>query len=378
MDQFAAEPRRRLRIVELGDHTYFKYSYPAETELIWTGLRPPRDPSLSYTEFSPAVLLQLMRRIRRGEMDLLVCYPPLYAPWHPRSFLHALRHYHMRFAKGLFMSCGTTLVRLLGRVPLAVVDMGDSFAINRHNFFLLDRCTAYFKRELPTDHWKVFFKTAHRNLPTRALRRNERYRRRIARLRPISSGVGDPQEFLGFAAAQPEKTADIFFAGEHRVSSTIRSDGLAQIRALARMGYTVDVPEGRIPRDEFYARCARAWLTWSPEGYGWDCYRHYEAPLCGSVPVINYPSIHRHAPLLEGVHCFHYGIEGDDLTRTIVRALADKAKLAEMAAAARDHVLRHHSFRALCDHIIEICLGPRPGESGPVVTPQNARAEAVG
>jgi hypothetical protein len=76
----------------------------------------------------------------------------------------------------------------------------------------------------------------------------------------------------------------------------------------------VYLPEAGLPRQKFNEALLASWLVWSPEGSGWDSFRHYEVCLAGSVAVINFPTIRRHAPLLDGVHCFYYGIEGDDLS----------------------------------------------------------------
>jgi hypothetical protein len=42
--------------------------------------------------------------------------------------------------------------------------------------------------------------------------------------------------------------------------------------------------------------------------------------------------------------------------RAVETAVADKPKLERMALAAREHVLRYHTPRALVDHLIECGL----------------------
>ena len=96
-----------------------------------------------------------------------------------------------------------------------------------------------------------------------------------------------------------------------------------------------------------------SWLVWSPEGSGWDCYHHYEVCLAGSVPVINYPSIRRYAPLLDGIHCIYYGVEAEDLLLKVKAAFADKARLIAMARAGRKHVLQHHTTQRLGEYILK-------------------------
>ena len=125
------------------------------------------------------------------------------------------------------------------------------------------------------------------------------------------------------------------------------------LRSLRAQGYAVDVSEGGLSKSEYLARCARAWLTWSPEGYGWECLRHYEASLCLSVPVLSPPGIDRHFPLLDRVHAIYYPAEGDGLRDAMVGALRDKPELETMARAARAHVLRHHTHSKLIEHMLQ-------------------------
>ena len=123
--------------------------------------------------------------------------------------------------------------------------------------------------------------------------------------------------------------------------------------ALRDQGISVDIPDAPLPREEFYRRCAAAWLVWSPEGYGWDCFRHYEAPACGSVPVINLPTIRRHQPLIDGEHALFYEPEPGGLTKAALAALADKPGLTRIAELGREHVLAHHTPTAISRHMAD-------------------------
>ncbi len=152
-------------------------------------------------------------------------------------------------------------------------------------------------------------------------------------MRPFSVGITPPEKRHDWQAV--EKKTDIFFVGNTRYS-WVREEGLRQLEELRAEGLKVDllVPSATqpsIPLDEFLRRCSESWLTWSPEGAGWDCMRHYWAPLMGSVPVMNHPDTQRHHPHIDGVHGFYYAVEGDDLKRVIQQALQDKAHLRKMA-----------------------------------------------
>jgi hypothetical protein len=345
-----------LRILEIGDAHIFKRAFPDNTLAIWTGGNLADETMPGWFNFSLRRAGSLRRQLAGADFDLVVCHPPLYAPWDPRSLARAL--FSRRALAGqspLVRGFGTALVRGRVTAPLAVIDRDDSPLINHHDFALLDRARAYFKRELPTDHWRVFLKTAHANLPTPRLRRGERFRARVARLRPISLGIRFDR-FAKLVRDERPKSADVFFAGIVANNSTVRERGLAQLQALAAAGLRVDIPDRLLPLEEFYERCARAWLVWSPEGLGWDCFRHYEAAACFSVPVISQPTIERHRPLRHGEHALYYDVEGDGLTQLIREALGDTERLRAIARAGHAHVMEHHTEAALCKYVAETVL----------------------
>lgn len=342
-----------VRILEVGDRALFAGAFPRNTTLFWTGVRPIAA-GPGRRNFGFGAVGTLLRAVRGGEFDVIVCYPPLDDPFGTRFLMRLLGRYFVFFPPALLRGCGVLFLRLGAKTPLAVLDTEDGSSVERHNFWLFSRCRAYFKRELPPDVGKVFVKTAHPHVPTARVRRGRFFQEAVGKLRPLSLGVGD-EKARRMAALGGEKTADVFFAGALG-NSTIRTRGAERLRALGGRGVRVDLAGADLTPDEYAARCAGAWLTWSPEGLGWDCFRHYEAAACGSVPLISQPTIFRCRPLQHGVHCFYYDVEGDGLERAIVEALGDKGRLAEMARAAREFVLRHHTHRALCEYVLEVTL----------------------
>jgi hypothetical protein len=193
-------------------------------------------------------------------------------------------------------------------------------------------------------------------LPTLRIRRDPRWQRRLAKLRPVSLQAGLLDLESSDADIFSGKTSDVFFAGAIEGNSTVRSHGLGQLRKLADRGFKIDIATERLAHGEFCRRMSRAWLAWSPSGLGWDCYRHYEAPQCLAVPVINYPTIARYRPLEDGVHAVYYAPEGDGLICAIESALADKDKLRRMAVAGRAHVRRNHVGPAFCERVLRLAL----------------------
>ena len=365
------------RVLEIGEYSLFARTWPERTLCLWTGHDPIDIGSAPHEPFAPRHVPMVLRALRRGEFDLVACYPPPDPPWQPRLAASLARRHGWRAAPLLLRHLGPLLLLRRTSTPIAVLDLADQPVVVPHNVPWLGRCRAYFKRELPADHWKVFLRTSGRRLPSARERQSPRMQARVAKLRPLSIGLG-PERLAAIQACAPAgKTVDVFFAGRVASSSTVRGAGLGQLEDLRRAGYRIDVAPDRLTPAEFYGRCARAWLAWSPEGYGWDCFRHYEAPLCGAVPVMNYPAIHRHAPLEDGVHAFYYAVEGADLARVIVAALADKARLSTMAGAAREHVLRHHTVERLCEHVVATCLGADGGRAGEPAAGRAVRTTAT-
>lgn len=354
------------RVLEIGDLQYIKEAFPDRTTLLWTDRRRPvswiQQPSRTltaseYLDATPANFLRSMRDARAGRYDLVVAYLPLYSPWHPRYGFRSLINDPLHPWRALTRVFGVSWLRLVKcPVPLVVMDLNDYFGIRRPSFFLLDKADVVFKRELPADRWQVLASSAHPALPTLRIRSNRRWQQRLEKLRPISLPSPQVDTASLWDGEFPEKTTDIFFSGNTDVNSWVRRTGITAMRELSARGIRVDIPETPLPRQEFYRRMSRAWLAWSPSGFGWECYRTSEAVQCLTVPVVNHPTIERHRPLLQGQHLIQYDVEEGGLQRAVETALADKVRLKQMAFAAREHVRTHLTLRALAGHIIETGL----------------------
>ncbi|MDB5505286.1 MAG: hypothetical protein JWR89_5188 [Tardiphaga sp.] len=347
------------RILELGSWHYCKDIYPDSTDTLWTSDRPipgGRQNPKGFAVCTPWRFVRAMRDVRQGKYDLIVVYMPLRPAWHPRYWLRALLRQPTRPLAALSVFGVSWLRWFKLPVPVAVLDMNDAFIIGAHNFFLLDKATVAFKRELPVDRWHILCHSAHPALPTRRIRRNSRWNRRLAKIQPISLPATLISTEALWQGEQPEKTSDVFFVGEVAENSWVRRVGLAELEALRVKGLRIDIPTERLPHAEFLERLSKAWLAWSPSGYSWECYRTAEAAQCLTVPVLNYPTVERHAPLRENEHVVLYDVTPGSLTSAIERALADKLRLRQMALAVRDHVRQHHLQHAMVDYVIEETL----------------------
>ncbi len=353
-----SDMRGAPRILEIGEHPLMAEAFPATTRHWSTRVELDETTNGDAELVTLASLPRLARALASDAYDLVVMQPTTFRFWQWQAITRSLiRRSTLRGRTPYFRSLGQELIRGRVKAPIAIWDMADAPIIPRQHAFFLDRSTLYFKRELPVDHWRVFMGTLHYQVPTPRFRNAVKHRRRIEKLRPISLGMPlgldrSPLSDLHNA----EKETDVFFAGRVRESATIRESGLKELLALRDRGLRIDIPDRPLPLAEFLKRSAQAWLTWAPEGYGYETFRAYEAPFCGSVPVLNLPSIERYKPLQDGVHCFYHAPEPGSLTRTVEMALTDHARLIEMARSARRFVLSEHTFSSLGRYVAEMTL----------------------
>jgi hypothetical protein len=346
------------RILEIGEHPLMMEAFPATTSHWSTRLELDAKANGDAELVTLGSLPRLVRALSSDAYDLVVLQPTSFRFWQWQAITRSLfRRSILRGRTSYFRSLGQELIRAHVRAPIAIWDMADAPIIPSQHAFFLDRSTLYFKRELPADHWRVFMGTLHHQVPTLRFRNAAKHRRRIEKLRPISLGLPlgldrSPMSDLH----NTEKESDVFFAGRVQGSATVRETGLKELLALRERGLRVDIPDSPLPLPEFLKRSAQAWLTWAPEGYGYETFRAYEAPFCGSVPVLNLPPIHRYKPLQDGVHCFYHAPEPGSLTRTVEMALADRARLIGMARSARQFVLAEHTFSSLGRYVAETTL----------------------
>ena len=147
-----------------------------------------------------------------------------------------------------------------------------------------------------------------------------------------------------------EKTADVFYAA--RPVGELRRQAEGVLDELARAGVVVDRPEGRLDFIDYLGRMASARLVVSPRGQGEHCYRHYEALLVGSVPVINRPLQPVHYELRHGETCLFYEPTAEGLAGQIVEALSDPDRLRDIAHRGEQFVRSTHAKSTICHRLL--------------------------
>lgn len=161
------------------------------------------------------------------------------------------------------------------------------------------------------------------------------------------------------------KEYDLFYAAAP--VSAARRNAHAEVQKLREAGVRVQAVEvreigvgvrERLPFEEFVNRMSRSWLTLSPEGYGYHCFRHSEAMLMESVPVINRPTTALITDLRDQENCLLYDSESPgDLCRVVQSALADKPRLARWSKELRRYALENYSPQAVGNRIFSRLCG---------------------
>jgi hypothetical protein len=156
------------------------------------------------------------------------------------------------------------------------------------------------------------------------------------------------EEYL--SVPRGEKKNDVFFAGQ--VNSPQRKQAVEVLEGLRSEKLRIDLPQERIPFKDYLRRMSEAWLVVSPKGFGEHCYRHYEALLMGSVPVINEPEQPVYYDLKHERSCLFYDPTPEGLKSCIRTALADKEKLEKIAKTGADLVKTVHNKEAICASLL--------------------------
>src|SRR6266571_2469837 len=120
-----------VELLEIGDHYYFKATYPERTTLLWTGRRPPATLAReAYEDCTPRRLARAIADSRRGRFGIVVAYATLQSPWHPRYWLRSLAATPRAPIAALTRVFGVSLLRLADLVaPVVAIDMHDAFTI---------------------------------------------------------------------------------------------------------------------------------------------------------------------------------------------------------------------------------------------------------
>lgn len=314
-----------VRVLEISRVGLFCALLPKSTTWIrWGGPLVADEPNNPET-LSVKTLIRTLILLTKREFDLIVL--PAIHPEHSHGqsgYKNAAKS-ALRSLADQQLSAKLLSILGLSKSRKIILDISDDRHLCETALRLFPDSERYFKREL--DLGKSYAPGI------------------LEKLRPIPLFVPNEERI----PAKKSKIYDVFFSGA--LCSPARRKAVAEALKLEAQGIATYIPDAPLPYDEFLDALSRSWLVLSPEGLGWDCYRHYEACLAGAVPVINEPSYRRRLFLQEGSHSFYYKPEGSQLTDCLTKLLSDKQKLTEVAEAGRRHVLAHHTRAAIARQI---------------------------
>jgi hypothetical protein len=162
-----------------------------------------------------------------------------------------------------------------------------------------------------------------------------------------------------YAGPAEAKDVDLFYSTT--LNSEVRRRAADEVAQLKSDGLRVVDALGRLPLDEYLAYMQRSYLTLSPEGYGYHCFRHYEAMLSGSIPVINRHQADYVTDLQDGKNCLLYNADcPGDLARVVKNALRNPSQLRLWGQQLRQFALENHSMSAVGRRILKSLAASTP------------------
>ncbi len=111
-------------------------------------------------------------------------------------------------------------------------------------------------RELPPNHMNLFLNMDRRCGDVVNIARHQRLAQNFSKIRPFSLGF-ELRETAGTERVPPqEKIHDIFYAGKNH-TTTVRQEGLPELKAMQAAGARVYIPETRLSKADFFRACAQ-------------------------------------------------------------------------------------------------------------------------
>jgi hypothetical protein len=313
-------------------------------------------------------LFSLRRRLKRGDFDLVISSPVQNTPWPKHRRLatrlgHALRYF--TYKRSMLDAWYTPwLMEAAPAVPLAVIDFLDTVFVLPKDYPLLKAATLYFKLNL-------FFWPRRSLMPLETYLGVKRVVPLTPKLRPLTNGI--PRHLIPETVRpMAERDIDICFTGTviprrsegdidpfpDLTYNPIRQEIYERCVKL-KDKYRVFVLNGLVPKEEYRELLQRSKLVVCTESFGCETWRHNDVAASGGIPLVNWLYSQNHLPFQPDVHAIYFSMIGDDFERTVARALADPAKLEEIARAARDLVVNYKERQVVGEFIIRETLAAK-------------------
>ena len=304
------------------------------------------------------LFLVRIRTIPRPDMAVVPC----------RSWFLFRREYHRRpklqqwiRAMGICLKDPTRLLEalcpwLFGKlgIPFILLDRGDLPNMGYPNFYGYVHACTVFMREMPLNRFHAFSNQYFGEEVPLGPPFSVKYRLDPGKLMPLSIGIPDSNVQQIFSVlddrGRPEKTFDLTLIGSE--SSWERRRVMSGLEKLKLAGYKIFFGN-QFPFKDYVEILARSWLVLSPPGNSYECWRHYEIPLAGAVPLLAVPTIFRQAPFRPNIEALYYFPDAEDFYEVAVNALRDKDRLRMIAEQGARSVLANHVWSKQREHILQ-------------------------
>lgn len=146
-----------------------------------------------------------------------------------------------------------------------------------------------------------------------------------------------------------DKVRDVFIGGTYETE--LRKNLLRFSKGLKESGVDIDIVDQRVSPEEFANRMASAKICFATQGIGYHTWRMYEAPLCGSVVILNEPEEDVVHFWRDGENCLMHNDNLEEFMTKLNTLLGDDSKLANIQKAGTEMVMEKHSLCAVSAYL---------------------------
>ncbi|MBI1911467.1 MAG: glycosyltransferase family 1 protein [Deltaproteobacteria bacterium] len=236
--------------------------------------------------------------------------------------------------------------------PFIVLDDTDDPFIFPVDYELLSKSLIYFKRELPLDRFFTF------RLFEAKLSKQQKVPL-VEKILPLwlSYDLDSIAAFTNPDEIKPynSRSVDISYLTNLYMSYN-RLKLLPHLDNLEAKYKVVTTKQGKFDKKEFYGISKDSKISISLEGRGWDCAKHYELMICGSLMFITRPTMELAFNLIDGQNCVFVDSEFRDLEERVKYYLDNPQKSSEVAKNGYDLAKNQLTNDKLVDYVLEKTL----------------------
>jgi len=233
--------------------------------------------------------------------------------------------------------------------PFIVVDDNDDPFIWHADLDLLLNCKVYFKTEVPFNRFLCF-----RLFESRL---NKQQQIDLAeKIRPywISYDRESIAAFTTIDGFKPfaERDVDVsYLCNIHMNHQRIKI--LPILDKLGERYRIITTKNGKFSKEEFYKLSKKSKISISLAGRRWDCPKHYELLLCGTLLFVSRPSIEMAIDLKDGENCIFLEDDFKHLEKQVEYYLSNPASSAAIAQNGYEFAIKSLSNIKLAEYVLQ-------------------------